>query len=113
MFTFDAPQPVPADLRYATFEIVVEPADKLVVGISLTVEFFFSPDGVNWIFANSTVWNSYGPGGLTVTAPDGTVLTNPNPKIQVGLSGRAGQQLRGTLTLTQAMRVGTVVSVTN
>lgn len=113
-YTFDAPSAIAPDVKYATFELVLNDADKLSVGISLVMSFWFSVDGMAWpsLPANQTTWTSYGPAGLTVVDPDGTVRVNPNPRVQLGMIGHAGQFLRGRLDLSQALKVGVLVTET-
>lgn len=111
VYTFDAPNPVPADLVAAHFEILIDTVDKLAVGKSLTVQFFFSQDTVNYVFANGITWTSYGPGGLTVTDPTGNVTVNPNPRLTIPLISRVGQMFRGVLTLPQQLRIGISIQV--
>lgn len=111
-FAFEAPQPVPSGLVQAKIEMVVDEADKLAVGKQLTLASYFSMDGgATWTLGNQTVWTSYGPNGLTVALPDGAQIVNPNPTLHIGLANRAGQHLRATLVLPQALRVGTIVTV--
>jgi len=108
---YTAPDPVPT-ASYATFELVLLEADKLASNVSLTWEFYFSSDaGANWQFANGSTWTSYGPGGFLLTNMDGTTTQNPNPRLQIGLVGRAGHLLRCRLLLAQALRVGVIISV--
>jgi len=111
--TFDDPQPVPANLFYATLELPMNTADKLAVGNQLTASFFFSSDGgTTYSFANSTDWVSYGPNGYTVTDPDGTVRTNPNPRIIVPVADKAGQRLRAVAILPQSLALGVLITTT-
>jgi len=109
---FTAPQPVAAGLRFALLEVPMELADKLSVGTTVKIEFYFSPDGVAWEFANSTLWTSYGPEGKTVVKRDGSIEVNPNPMLFVPLATRAGQRVRAVFTLSRQLRVGLIVTVT-
>ena len=111
-YAFSALTPIPASLATATFEIPIDDADKLSVGKRLTIKFYFSSDGgITWDFANGTVWNSYGPDGLTVTDPAGNITINPNPKIQIPLSIRIGQRIQGEIRTEQDLSFGIKVAI--
>ncbi len=112
-YEFQAPQPVPANLSEATFTINLNDAlDKRASGKSLTWEFDFSSDGgQTWQFGASSTWASYGPGGATITLGDGTVVTDPDPQLGVGLATRAGQLFKGTVTINQPMTAGVTINV--
>lgn len=111
--TFDVAQPVPANIRFATLEILLDTPDKLAVGNWLDIQSFFSPNGFDlYAFANGTHWVSYGPDGLVVTDPDGTVRVNPNPRIQVPLIDRQGQFLRCSTNLGERLNAGALVTIT-
>jgi hypothetical protein len=72
-------------------------ADKLAVGKTLQLSGFISTDGgATFNFVNGFTWTSYGPNGLTVTDPDGTVHVNPDPRLFMPLNGQTG--LRAQLT---------------
>ena len=111
-YQFQTAVGVPADLRFARFQVVLDLADKLAVGKTLSLKFFFSPDGgASWVFANGTSWTSYGPGGLTVTDPDGTVHVNPDPTLVVPLSTKIGQRVRGEFVLGQSTNAGMIIDL--
>lgn len=79
--------------QYVGVKIVIglSDADKLAVGKSLQLNSFLSSDGGNTFnFVNGFNWNSYGPGGYTVTDPDGTVHVNPDPTLYVPLNQQTG-----------------------
>jgi hypothetical protein len=103
---------VPANLQSLTVAINLNDADKLAVGNSMILRSLFSLNGgTSWLLGNQTTWNSYGPGGFTVTDPDGTVRVNPDPRLQIGLTNRAGQLLRGEIVLPQALPAGATLSL--
>ena len=92
-------------------EIVLSTSDKLSDGKTLMLNSFFSSDGGStWQFINGFNWASYGPGGLTVTDPDGTVHVNPNPRLFVPLNGVKGQLLRVQYEAVGIATVGVTVS---
>jgi hypothetical protein len=120
-FTFDAPQPIPAGLRFATFNLPCDLiSDKLATGKSLDIQFFLSPDGVQpYAFANGTHWVSYGPNGQHTKNPDGTPgPDNPDPTIILPLidfpgNPRVGFRLRGVIVLNNSFNIGANVSITS
>lgn len=87
--------PLGSPYNSVLIEIALSDADKLAVGRTILLNSFFSTDvGATWKFINGFTWNSYGPGGLTVTDPDGTVHINPGPRLFVPLNGVKGQLAR-------------------
>jgi hypothetical protein len=88
---------IPTNTQFNTLivDIVLSDADKLAAGKTLQLNSFYSADaGANWQFINGFSWNSYGPGGLTVTDPDGTVHVNPDPMLYVPLGNAKGNIVR-------------------
>ena len=112
-YTFQAPDAVPSGVTEVIFTLTIDLADKLATGKMVTWGFEFSSDnGATWSLGNQGTWDSYGPAGLTYTDLDGTLVTNPDPRISLSLTDRAGQRLRGTLVLSDALRTGVVITVT-
>jgi len=88
------PTTAPRGLRLV---VNLSDADKLAVGKILDLSSFFSFDGgATWQFVDGINWTSYGPAGLTVTDPDGTVRVNPDPALGVPLNNQTGQLMRLT-----------------
>jgi hypothetical protein len=110
-YTFTAPDPIPVG-RIAMLTVTLDEADKLAVGKTLTWQFFVLADaGATPVFVNGSTWTSYGPGGLTVTDPDGTVRVNPDPRLTCPIANHTGKLLRGVFVLSAALRAGVVISV--
>lgn len=104
--------PVPNGLRFARLTILLQDADKLADGKVLSWQFAFSSDGgATWQFENGSTWTSYGPGGLIVTDPDGTVHVNADPTLYCPLDTRAGQLVQATLTLGQDLQAGALIEI--
>ena len=110
-YTFDGGATVPSGLQTATFQIILDLADKLAVGKTFTWKFYFSTDNTNWVFANGGGWTSYGPSGLTYKDIDGTTVTNPNPKLTISLTDKAGKFIRGELVLNSSLNAGVTINV--
>ena len=112
-YTFHAPDAVPSGVAEVIFTLTIDLADKLASGKSVRWGFEFSTDGgATWTLGNQGTWDSYGPAGFIHTDLDGTVVSNPDPRISLALSDRVGQRLRGTLVLSNALRTGVVITVT-
>lgn len=116
--TLTLPDPAGNQLRVPVGIVSLETSlnlslsDKLSDGLSITFGVYFSTDnGQTWQFANGFVWNSYGPGGLTVTDPDGTVRVNPDPRLHTNISERAGQLVRAVALTNRTVSAGLTVSV--
>ena len=62
-----------------------------------------------WEFRNGITWTSYGPGGLTVTYPDGTKVVNPDPSVFVPLNARVRPHVRVVLVPKQTLAAGVVL----
>ncbi len=119
-FTFNAPIPVPAGLRFATIEIILDDADKLAVGKSMVLRSRFAPTlGGVYTLGNEAPWVSYGPGGLIIPPTHGEPeRVNPNPRIIIGLidnpgNPRVGLFLQVSATLDQQFFAGVLASVTS
>lgn len=111
-YNFDANQPIPDGIRFATFTLPMDLADKLADGITIDLKFSFAPtNGGTYEFANGTTWHSYGPGGFVRHNPDGTTTDNPDPGLQVPLLTRVGQFIRGEVTLSQQLNIGVIVTI--
>ncbi len=112
-YTFAAPQPVPAGRVSAKFEIILDTADKLAGGKTLTLTSFHSADnGATWLPVNSIPWTSYGSGGFTLHDIGGTTTVNPNPRFYCALAPIAGHLLRLEAVLNQALNAGVLVTIT-
>ncbi len=86
---------VPSIPPWGAVELIVHlpTPDKLAVGNTIVLYVRKSVDGgATWTFMAGypvgSPWQSYGPNGLTVTAPDGTTAINPDPTIVVSLNGQ-------------------------
>jgi hypothetical protein len=86
-------------------------ANKLSVGLSIQFQTFFSVDGVAWTLGNEFTWNSYGPAGLTVRDPDGTVRVNPDPRLQISVANHHGDFIHVTILCSSSVSAGATVSV--
>lgn len=112
VYQFQAPNPIPSGLERADFTLTIDLADKLSTGKTLAWGFEFSSDnGQSWVLGNQGTWQSYGPGGVSFIDLNGNLIVNPDPLIRIGLSTRAGQLMRGTLTLSDGLRTGLVISI--
>lgn len=103
--------PVASPYNTILIDIVLSDADKLAVGKTLLLNSFFSLDsGATWQFINGFNWRSYGPGGLTVTDPDGAVHVNPGPRLYVPLNGVKGQLTRIQYQAVGISTAGVIIS---
>lgn len=96
----DEAQVVVPDVRAVELEVALDDATKLADGVRLELRAFVSEDaGKTWRFYSSIDWRSYGPAGIKVTAPDGSTLTNPNPRI--GIPALKGALVRAEVNAKQ------------
>lgn len=104
VYSFTAPQPIPAGILQVTLIPNILLADKLEVGNTLDCKIY-----VNGQFLSGGSWTSYGPGGIVT----GSGVSNPDPEFGTSdISQHVGQTLSVEFTLPQSMTVGLTVNVT-
>lgn len=103
---------IPQTASVIEASILLADGDKLSTTLSFVFTTSVSADnGANWRLLNSVTWNSYGPGGKTVTDPDGTVRVNPDPRLQIGVIPYRGQQIRFTVLPNRNVSAGGSIQV--
>lgn len=101
---------IPASVTIIDSTLNLSNTDKLSVGLVFTFGVYVSTDNAQtWQFVNGFTWNSYGPAGLTVTDPDGTVRVNPDPRLHTNVSPYPSAKVRIVALASRTVTVGLTV----